>query len=414
MSLDDLAPSIALLGNSERGPEGFPNPPAFRLTVLLGAGSSLYAKAPSTEDLTRMVERRQVGGAILRALRSRFESQSANFEDVLHVLEELDSLATSSDRAPTMLRGFVRPILSEVGASHGEIRNERFELMEAIAEEFDMINYDSSWRPLYNLLKPRLDIFDLDIFTLNYDLVSDVATYALSMLSGKKWFDGFGQMVYMRDASGFRADQYANWRPGWGHVYLTHAHLHGALSYAYYGSDMRMAHSAPLELVYTANLAAARETWAWARRVALADPKADFRGVIPIVSGLRKMEKLSAQPFANYYAGLAQALSKSPYLMIVGYGAGDEHINYWLREFTHIHNENARVVEIRKSADSEQFTMQRAAAAYDLKWHKYKRLNDAYISDAGIRCLTITGGLTADREFNQRLINAQFTGALRY
>ena len=53
--------------------------------------------------------------------------------------------------------------------------------------------------------------------------------------------------------------------------------------------------------------------------------------------------------------------------MIVGIGAGDEHINYWLREFTVIHGGQARVVEITRSPDPSRFAMQRFGA-YDLTW----------------------------------------------
>ncbi len=89
----------------------------------------------------------------------------------------------------------------------------------------------------------------------------------------------------------------------------------------------------------------------------------------PIVSGLRKLEKLNVQPYANYFADFARAVSNSPYLMIVGYGAGDEHINYWLHEFTLIHGEQARVVEVTRSADPNRFAIQRFGA-YDLQWTK--------------------------------------------
>jgi hypothetical protein len=416
VALQLLAPSIVPLVNTDRAPNGRPDPER-RLTVLLGAGASLYAGSPSTDDLTSIVAARGISGAILRALRSRSETSAANFEDVLHVLEELDALlGTTRSRAPSMLRPLIEPssILNGITIDSSLLRRERYELLEAIAAAFDGIDYDSAWCVLYRLLRPLLDDFDIDFFTLNYDQVVDVAVYGLSMLSGKKLLDGFGQVIDMENSRLFRADQYAHWDPSWGPVHLTLQHVHGSLLFAYYASDRRMAHATRFELVQAENYQIARRTWREATEAAAADPYLDFEGVVPIVSGLRKMEKLNVQPYANYFAYLAHAVSASPYLMIIGYGAGDEHINYWLREYTAIHGEAARVVEITQSDDSSRFTMQRFGA-YDLQWTAISGNDDAFTSHAGVRCLTITGGITSERSFAGRLnglIRARYEGNL--
>ncbi|MGC2634810.1 MAG: hypothetical protein WA215_11415 [Candidatus Cybelea sp.] len=415
MALQLLAPSIVPLVNTDRAPNGRPDPTR-RLTVLLGAGASLYAGSPSTDDLTSIVAGREISGAILRALRSRCETSAANFEDVLHVLEELDALlGTTRSRAPSMLRPLIEPssILNGITIDSSLLRRERYELLEAIAAAFDGIDYDSAWHVLYRLLRPLLDDFDIDFFTLNYDQVVDVAVYGLSMLSGKKLLDGFGQVIDMENSRLFRADQYAHWDPNWGPVHLTLQHVHGSLLFAYYGSDRRMAHATRFELVRTESYEIARRTWREATEAAAAHDL-DFEGVVPIVSGLRKMEKLNVQPYANYFAYLAHAVSASPYLMIIGYGAGDEHINYWLREYTAIHGEAARVVEITQSDDSSRFTMQRFGA-YDLQWTAVPGNNDAFTSHSGVPCLTITGGITSGRSFEGRLdglIRARYEGTL--
>ncbi len=314
-----------------------------------------------------------------------------------------------------MLRPLIEPssILNGITIDSSLLRRERYELLEAIAAAFDGIDYDSAWHVLYRLLRPLLDDFDIDFFTLNYDQVVDVAVYGLSMLSGKKLLDGFGQVIDMENSRLFRADQYAHWDPNWGPVHLTLQHVHGSLLFAYYGSDRRMAHATRFELVRTESYEIARRTWREATEAAAAHDL-DFEGVVPIVSGLRKMEKLNVQPYANYFAYLAHAVSASPYLMIIGYGAGDEHINYWLREYTAIHGEAARVVEITQSDDSSRFTMQRFGA-YDLQWTAVPGNNDAFTSHSGVPCLTITGGITSGRSFEGRLdglIRARYEGTL--
>ena len=154
--------------------------------MLLGAGASLYANAPSTRQLASIVAKSEIGGRILESLRDSAIEVEPDFEDVLHVIEELEALMQSPARAPTMLRPVLRSVLADIGPQALSV--ERFELIEAISAAFDKLDYDSSWRPLYRVLRPHLDVFDIDIFTLNYDLLADVASFALSMLSGKKWF----------------------------------------------------------------------------------------------------------------------------------------------------------------------------------------------------------------------------------
>ena len=88
-----------------------------------------------------------------------------NFEDVLHVIEELEALAQSPARAPAMMRPFLKSTLEDLGPQ--VLAAERFDLIEAIGKSFARINYDESWRPLYGLLRPLLDVFDMDIFTLS-------------------------------------------------------------------------------------------------------------------------------------------------------------------------------------------------------------------------------------------------------
>jgi hypothetical protein len=415
VNLSDLAPSIPPLANTERAPDGYPDP-ANRLTVLLGAGASLYARAPSTRDLTAIVAQRELSGQVLETLRSNIPDTEPNFEDVLHVVEELESLAQSGARAPTMLRPFLEQIAPDIAAQ--ALSAERFELIETIGASFRGVNYDESWRPLYALLRPLLDVFDMDIFTLNYDLIADVVTFAMSMLAGKKWFDGFGppaKPLYSRDKTfyglTFRPDQFAHWEASWGHNYLTLAHMHGSIGYAYYVPDQRMAHASRFELIGTNDPLVAQSTWRWAKKAKAEDPTIDFGGVTPIVSGLRKLEKLNVQPYANYFAEFARAVSNSPYLMIVGYGSGDEHINYWLHEFTLIHNEQARVVEITRSADPNRFAMQKFGA-YDLQWSRFKGLENAFVNRAGVQCLTLTGGLTETSTFDENLINGAYSGKL--
>src|SRR5580692_39508 len=249
MGLQLLAPSIVPLANTDRAPESQSNPTR-RLTVLLGAGASLFAGAPSTRRLTDVISARELSGQVLRTLQTNNGTQDANFEDVLHVLVELEALrGTTVARAPSMLRPFLDPSdkLDAITTDFEELRHERFELLETIGSAFDGIDYDRAWPVLYRLLRPLLNTFDIDVFTLNYDQVADVTVFGLSVLSGKGLFDGFGQVIDMAKSRVFRADQYAHWDPAWEPVQLTLAHLHGSLLFAYHVNDPPYAHSPRFE-----------------------------------------------------------------------------------------------------------------------------------------------------------------------
>jgi hypothetical protein len=141
--------------------------PRLRLTVLLGAGASLYAGAPSTQTLTSVVAQRPISGAIFRILLQQ-NNAAPNFEDVLFVLEELDLLlGTSVAPASSTLRPFLErsSLLASVATDPKSLLRERFDLLGVLADEFNHIDYNVSWKPLYSVLKPLIDIFDLDLYS---------------------------------------------------------------------------------------------------------------------------------------------------------------------------------------------------------------------------------------------------------
>jgi hypothetical protein len=401
MLLHTLAPSLNFATAAEPDPA---NAPTRRLTILLGAGASIFAGAPSTARLTEIVGERPISGAILRALRSHDVTRDANYEDAFHVLEQLEALkAPAPDRASASLRPFLQPFdqIGGIVMDREVVRRERFEVMETIAGVFSDVAYDRSWRTLADIFAVLLAEFNLDVFTLNYDLLADVAAEGISRITGKKWYNGFGSRIRGVDAS-FDPAEYASWNPAWGPKYLTLQHLHGSLRYVY-ASGQRFAHARRFVLEEGEEVDEIRDNWAHTTNLALEYPAETFCGIAPIISGLHKLEKLNVQPYANYFAAFAWAVSKSGNLLIIGYGKGDEHINYWIQEFAQIHNQTARVVEITDSGSPETFAMQRITEWPDLPWSQYRGLSDVFQSAAGVENLTITCGLQADSAIPNRL-----------
>src|SRR5271169_1280419 len=73
-----------------------------RLLVILGAGSTIHAGAPSTKEITDLVcqiEEEPIRSVVNR-LRDQRTERNFNFETVLAALEELDEFSVRQ-RAPT-------------------------------------------------------------------------------------------------------------------------------------------------------------------------------------------------------------------------------------------------------------------------------------------------------------------------
>lgn len=70
----------------------------------------------------------------------------------------------------------------------------------------------------------------------------------------------------------------------------------------------------------------------------------------PIISGLSKPAKLvhNPEPFGYYYKAFIDSVLESERLLVIGYGARDDHINVWLHQYTKVHKDNRKVVWICK------------------------------------------------------------------
>lgn len=64
----------------------------------------------------------------------------------------------------------------------------------------------------------------------------------------------------------------------------------------------------------------------------------------PIITGLRKNDKIMTPPFDAYYTHLYQQLRTNNNLLIVGYGYGDLYINGLLNQFRSFHGNNGKVI----------------------------------------------------------------------
>lgn len=77
----------------------------------------------------------------------------------------------------------------------------------------------------------------------------------------------------------------------------------------------------------------------------------------PIITGLRKTDKLICIPYDYYHTNLGNSLVKSSRLLIAGYSFGDLYMNQQLNRMGLIHGENRRIVLIDfwKQQDVDQY-----------------------------------------------------------
>ena len=344
-----------------------------RLTVLLGAGSTISLRPdipslcgmPSTADLTACISRMQfprvvrtgtpflqtegdktpfvaseeipVLRLVTRALSSTFAS--VNFELILHAIEQLLPLAemragdASWDQFHPAIGAFVETlkhyeILNDwsllrvtrecvISAIHSEIHNRSFQLPKEL--------------PLHKLIAELAQEFRLAVFTLNYDDVVDGAC--------PDWFDGFvgkkessGGGAYW-EARSFDAQAFDLWRDSDQPVLV---HLHGSVRF---GPSRQGFH-----LVKYSSTAAAGEA---IKAVSRGDKSSGGQIVSAnsIISGLNKAARLTLNPvpYGYYYRALINSLLSNERLLVIGYGAADEHVNTWLEQFREKHGEARRI-----------------------------------------------------------------------
>ena len=72
----------------------------------------------------------------------------------------------------------------------------------------------------------------------------------------------------------------------------------------------------------------------------------------PIITGLKKMDKLCYMPHNIYHANLVKKIIENPSLLICGYSFGDLYVNQILERHKLIHGNSQRVVIIDKWEDN--------------------------------------------------------------
>ena len=306
-----------------------------RLLTILGAGSTIHAGAPSTEDITDLVcqiEEEPIHSVVNR-LRDQRTEGNFNFETVLAALEALDELSVRQ-RVPTAwqrvgghLSASVEflPDFAEVGETSFLVA--RTQLVGIIKNYVIARTASASPAPLRSFFDQLKAELDLTVLTLNYDDLIDRAG---------EWYDGFNPPVATDrfgtfDFSGFPVQSATH------HAVLLH--LHGSVRFDFppwrhpppqTGEIVR--HTAPIR-----GMGATLQT-----PVGISQPSLIVAG-----EGKDRWMTRACVPFGYYYNAFVTSILDCPRLLVAGYGAGDLHVTSWLQEeHPRIHGSRRRIVHI--------------------------------------------------------------------
>lgn len=324
-----------------------------RLTVLLGAGAMMEVTPLSCQTITEKVINQQQGEAIndkyvstpvLRIIYERLqeyyqdEKGSINFEDILHTLEMLGSIKTAKSAQVKEFRsifGMICDLKEEFQSLSGISINLAEQnlidvVIESVAEFEDCVN-KKEWFPKF--FKQLQERWTLDVFNLNYD------TWIEQILG--KYNDGFYPVCETHQK--FSANQLFE-NPD---NLPTVNHLHGQIGFTTHLPD----HSFRFLISgwYKAN------NYDVIRDLKVIPKYPGFRETTqpreqilhyPIITGLRKNDKITIPPFDAYYTHFYQQLRKNENLLIIGYSFGDRYINSLLKQFYNFHQESGKVIII--------------------------------------------------------------------
>lgn len=343
--------------------------PKARITVIIGTGASIAARAPSVRDITEAVLAMQSprirgdmreyyiqngsdpptpAGAVLgiqpsepavrqidRALRSI--RRTYNFETILHAVETLEPYVASR----TLLQDLadVRPILTaftDPTPRYDPLMNwvllwrTRWEIIRVVRDLVITGSARADARYLEStasFIEKVGDAFVIDAFNLNYDDLFE-RTHG--------WSDGFAPVA--AGWSGFDRASYVNAFHDDAH---TMTHLHGSVRFGYRAEDTSAVKGGPpqRQVVKYAQIGDAGPTLVDPPMPRYTDDAID--DAAPLISGANKVLKFTTVPYSYYFSALQQAAQRNDRVLFVGYGFTDPHVNNWILEAIQHHGEHA-------------------------------------------------------------------------
>lgn len=309
-----------------------------RVLIVLGAGSTLHAGAPSTQDIDNLILgiNDEPFRSVVNRLRNQRNSGNFNFETVLATLEELDvfhlrkNVPTAWPSIGGYLSAFVDYQTGFPPITGSSFRSAHSQLIGRIKDFVIDRTRNASADRLKSFFDCLRSVFDLTVITLNYDDLVDQTD---------NWYDGFresGKPTTYRtfDFSGFPHQSM--------HHPAVLMHLHGSVRFTF----------PPFSFEPPREGAIVRSDRPVRGLHSMLHPPEGITQPSPIIAGDGKDHWMTRAcvPFGYYYNAFINTIQTCPRLLVAGYGGGDRHVNSWLNEeYTRLHGDRRRIVHINPS-----------------------------------------------------------------
>lgn len=307
-----------------------------RITCLLGAGAVIEIGGPTTDEITKCVcnDWEKIGGKDCVGC-----NLTGNFEYRFHLLEILSSFHKNIKNPVSKILE-LKDTFKCIGLD--ELMSSCQTLLNTVG---NIINkYDCSWKEKkehewFISFWKKLDAnIRLDLVTLNYDTCIEQSLFSYE--------DGFSERL---NIMGIRSCHAYRFHP----EVLAHStrskvmHLHGCINYGM-GTPSEVnkyAFDDSFHDMYKFDsFNAAVEHWFGHSNPSTQAGEDIYAG--PIITGLRKTEKILAHPYLSYHYEFQRALRDNYSLLIVGYSCGDDYINAELMRMKQLHGNKRRIVVI--------------------------------------------------------------------
>lgn len=330
-----------------------------KVTVLVGAGATIDIGGHSTDDLTKIIkdikfeyynlETKQSQPSnllteIYDILSKHYNNKSVNFEDIMHTLELLESYAGKSGK-PAII-----PFIKEMQrgfSNRMELKKAIEIIIKTIAAKINeySINFMQTSNDWYRNFWDTKEL-TWNITTLNYD---DTIEQSLK----NNYEDGFDCTPET-----FATPKCYRFNPLYMKKDTKHilAHIHGCINFGYPSIDS--AHMNDDKYIYEDSFgdlykfdsySDAKKTWF--NRSEHTDQSQENIVQGPIITGLRKSEKINTYPYISYLNNFYNTLINNDKLLIIGYGFGDLYINRIIEKINFFHKDSKNIAIISYHPD---------------------------------------------------------------
>lgn len=335
-----------------------------RITAIVGAGAILDfdlpegVQKPSTKYITNEVigitETNPVSGKVITEIADVYNVLKQNypgephFEMLFHVLEMWYSYGyiwkypDNPPKNPTTYPVFAPFVSPRQGVDVDNVRQAMHHFLLKVMDIID--TYNAPFLADENFNKWYREFWGgysgcWDVFNLNYDTTIE---HSLNHCE-----DGFEDIPDQKDFQHFIPQKLWENAKGWS----TMSHLHGCIEFFDERYEKEVYNKELLkydfhDMYKYDSYKIVRRRYVGSAKSFMSNQAGEQLVGTPIITGLRKNDKLNIVPFDFYHGHLFNCILKNNSLLLVGYSFGDVYMNHVIERMELIHGENKRIVLI--------------------------------------------------------------------